>query len=694
MTHKNARSRHISIASITALLALSLSTAGCTEGLSTMTAQAAPATVKGLHGKAFGGQQPVGGANIKVYAAGTTSYGVAGLTSTGSVGALSTTTTDGSGNFSMPAYTCPSGNPETYIVATGGNSGGGTNSSLALMAALGPCSGAQSQVGNINEVTTIGAVFALAPFMKVTSGTAFAEAIGTDAGNITGLTNAFSTVNTLVSFASGMANTTVAASNATVDAAKIYELADIIATCINSADQTTPAGPSALCNTLFTNTTATTPNAVTPADTIQAAYSMAVNPVHNVATLYTSASTTGPFAGSQLSAQPTDWTIGVTYSQTGSGSTASLNTPYYLAVDGLGNVYVANAGNATNSANSITVLGPTGAVLGTYYTNGTHTVSGVRGITIDANNNAWVTSYNNNYIFECNTTGITNAVLVSGLPNPGPYGIAADGAGNIWFTQDPGASGTIEATSLAMLSATNSYAATNEGSLGGTSINIAIDAATTPSIWSANYVGASTAPPSTGTGTAGTGSGSQSKLSDGSTTNEIFGYGTFSTPYAVAVDASENIWYSNPGGNNLAEVAAGTTTVTTHTVSGGLATPRYIAFDGAGMLWVANNNSTVITAGTTIEGSVSEFNPATNSYLSPTGGSQPGFVHIGMNFPKGIAVDMSGNVWVANSGVVASVTGGVNANSVTELVGAATPVQTPLAAGLTGGTGNTPAKKP
>jgi DNA-binding beta-propeller fold protein YncE len=65
-----------------------------------------------------------------------------------------------------------------------------------------------------------------------------------------------------------------------------------------------------------------------------------------------------------------------------------------------------------------------------------------------------------------------------------------------------------------------------------------------------------------------------------------------------------------------------------------------------------------------------------------------------MNFPKGIAVDPSGNVWVANSGVTASVTGGVNANSVTELVGVATPVQTPLAAGLTGGSGNTPAKKP
>ena len=92
-----------------------------------------------LRGSVHGGQQPVTGASIQLYAAGTTGYGT-------SATALLTSpvVTDSSGSFSITGdYTCPSSTSQLYLVATGGNPGlaaGTNNAALALMAALGPCS--------------------------------------------------------------------------------------------------------------------------------------------------------------------------------------------------------------------------------------------------------------------------------------------------------------------------------------------------------------------------------------------------------------------------------------------------------------------------------------------------------------------------------------------------------------------------
>lgn len=70
--------------------------------------------------------------------------------------------------------------------------------------------------------------------------------------------------------------------------------------------------------------------------------------------------------------------------------------------------------------------------------------------------------------------------------------------------------------------------------------------------------------------------------------------------------------------------------------------------------------------------------------LSPVYGYGGG----GLDYPTGVAIDGSGNVWIANR------SGGPQySGSVTELIGAGTPVVTPIAAGLpatptTNGTSN------
>src|ERR1700679_2472118 len=90
-----------------------------------------------LRGSVHGGQQPITGAAIQLYAAGTAGYG-----SSGKPLLTTSVTTDATGSFSITGdYTCPSSTSQLYIVATGGNPGlarGTNNAATALMAALGP----------------------------------------------------------------------------------------------------------------------------------------------------------------------------------------------------------------------------------------------------------------------------------------------------------------------------------------------------------------------------------------------------------------------------------------------------------------------------------------------------------------------------------------------------------------------------
>jgi len=101
--------------------------------------------------------------------------------------------------------------------------------------------------------------------------------------------------------------------------------------------------------------------------------------------------------------------------------------------------------------------------------------------------------------------------------------------------------------------------------------------------------------------------------------------------------------------------------VSTGYVGGGLAHPQGIAVDGAGNVWVSNFRANALTE---LAGAVSA-SPGTA--LSPAGGigSSANLVQA-----YALAIDASGNVWVTNSAS--------NANKLTEYIGLAAPVKTPL----------------
>jgi hypothetical protein len=178
------------------LTALCVSLLGCGAGVSS---SSGPLSGGALRGSVHGGQQPIVGATIQLYAAGTAGYG-----SSATPLLTSAVTTDATGSFSITGdYTCPSSTSQVYLVATGGNPGlapGTNNAAIALMAALGPCGlhGGEYTLDpnsfiTINEVTTVASVYALAAFMG-----GDAAHVGTSSTNAVGLANSFALVNNLV----------------------------------------------------------------------------------------------------------------------------------------------------------------------------------------------------------------------------------------------------------------------------------------------------------------------------------------------------------------------------------------------------------------------------------------------------------------------------------------------------------------
>src|SRR5580698_4180162 len=104
-----------------AIAAALLGISGALVGCGSQSFVAVPATIRGaaLQGKVHGGQQPINGAIIQLYAAGTGGYA-----SAASPLIASTVTSKSDGSFTITGdYTCPSASSLVYMTATQGNSG-------------------------------------------------------------------------------------------------------------------------------------------------------------------------------------------------------------------------------------------------------------------------------------------------------------------------------------------------------------------------------------------------------------------------------------------------------------------------------------------------------------------------------------------------------------------------------------------
>ena len=623
--------RVILLVCATTVLTVLLTGCGVTGGSTPIVSPSVTGT--SIQGRVQGGQAPVVGAHVYLFAANTTGYGSPSVSllqasSTGhsdSLGAY--VLTNNTGAFAIDGdYTCTP-DSQVYLYGVGGNPGAGNNSAAGFLAILGNCPNETtfSSVSSVwmNEVTTVAAAYAFAGYATdathvSSSGTPLAQ---------TGIHNAFASAANLIDPSSGTARSTTPSGNGTINSATINTLANILAACVNSNGPN--SGP---CATLFGATTSDgTSTGTVATDTATAALNIAHHPAVNVAQIYSVANTAPISIGGGVSSVPTDYSLSITYSNNG------LYVAAQPAIDATGNVWIADSSGYSGNG-GLVELNSLGAPVSPANGWTDSSLNNPNGLAIDASNHVWLANYSGHSLSEFSNSGVfqtTASAPGEALLYPKYFGF--DPTGNLWV-----ASSDSITNSLMKFSAIGAYQATYTGNGLGQSNGLSIDRY--GDVWLSQSDGISEF----------TNSGAPAKGSP-------FVAGSASA-VGLAFDFSNRLWVLNndssvsvldTSGNYLGGFPYATGTPNGAVIE---------AIDGVGNDWILLTGPGFPPTTGNLVGLSNAGNliSSANGYPFNTGGYNIG----------GLAIDGSGNVWV---------TGG---NQVTEFIGAAAPVVTPLAANL------------
>jgi sugar lactone lactonase YvrE len=592
---------------------------------------------------------------------------------------LGTGQTDTSGFFAITFTSPAEANAVLYLTADGGYPGaklpssGPRSSAIRLATVLGPDTVPSGIV--INERTTVAAAFAMAQFISGPN----------IAGTSPGLQNAAATSGNLVDPLTGEVGSVLGSSPNGMDTSTMSEfnsLANLLATCVSASNP-------APCLTLFA--LATPPQGLSPRDTLQAAVNIAHYPWQRPGLLFRQSQLLTPYSPALTSA-PDAWTLAITYD----GNGHEFDGPGNMAVDAKGNVWVTNNYVFSNSpltcalgGRTVLKLTPTGSdAPGAPYRGGGLYGAGF-GIAIDPKGNTWVANFGFQgvdngtdcdpnppplSVSEFNGRGMALS-FSTGYTQGGinqPQGTASDQQGNIWIvncgsnsvTQYPGGN-----AGLAI-----NFHDTDDVTLGlMRPFGIAIDGG--GRAWIAS-------------------NGNNSVVGLGPNGLPLQGspFSTGEAPLGVAVDSLGNVWIAdsgfiglpcnykggvNPGGSasvtRLARDGEGMKSTSFH--GGGLTVPWGIAVDGDDNVFVANFQSQRLSEFCGSRPSRCPPGLHTGDAISP---AITGYSSDALTRNTGVAIDPSGNVWLANNWLNLPVQTNPGGHALVVFIGLAAPVKTPL----------------
>lgn len=328
----------------------------------------------------------------------------------------------------------------------------------------------------------------------------------------------------------------------------------------------------------------------------------------------------------------------------GPGTTATFNRPDGVALDGAGNLYVADSGNSVirkiSPGGLVSTFAGSGAPGYTNAASAAAAFSTPSGVAVDANGNVYVADTGNHVIRKITTGGMVTTLAGGGVAGfadgtgtlarfSGPVSVAADAAGNVYvadrgnsairkITPDgvvttfagirPGepcclSESYFDATGVAVDGAGNVYVAPRFGG------NRAIRKITPAGVGSNLYAPAG---------------------------NEAYSF----NPYGIAVDAGGTVYMTDPAAGRVQKI---TSDGAVSTVAGWISSPAGIAVDTSGNAFVAEAGNNAIRK-VTAAGEVGAFAGRSTGATDGTGMAAM------FNRPAAVAVAAGGEIFVADTG--------------------------------------------
>ena len=309
----------------------------------------------------------------------------------------------------------------------------------------------------------------------------------------------------------------------------------------------------------------------------------------------------------------------------GPATNTSLSWPNGVAVDASGNLYIAdtqhNRIRKVSPGGTITTVAGNGDWADFYGDGGPATSASLNqplGVAVDASGNLYIASTYNNRIRKVSAGGTITTVAgngVEGLSGDGgpatsasldqPAGVAADAFGNLYI-------------------ADTENSRIRKVSVGGTITTVA-------------------------------GMGGRGFSGDGGPATSASLYG----PYGVAVDAFGNLYIADTENRRIRKVSVGGT-ITTVAGNGGkgfsgdggpatsasLYTPQAVALDASGNLYIADLNNNRIRK-VSVGGTITTV--AGDGQVRSSGDGGPA-TSASLHWPSGVALDLAGNLYIADEG--------------------------------------------
>lgn len=592
-----------------------------------------------LQGTVVAAGKPLAAARVTLY----------GASSQGAV-PLGEATTDSSGRFTIQYGQTSAG--ALYVDAVPAGS-----SRLRLRAVVGVGSGGDVQprrlkTVTVDELTTVAASYALAQLTT-------AKGVG---GPAPGLENAAATAFNLANSADGQPGSVVTdADNGSKNdtLATLGTLANLVSLCASTSPK---------CGVLLH--LATPPGATAPANTADALVDLARNPTLSPVALYALSRKAAVFKP-VLDRPPTAWILVLLYTDT------DLYASGRIAIDGAGNVWSSTnwkPGTQTGST-SISVLNPVGAPTFGSPIEGGGMTGGAWGAAITQQGDVWMGSFGGAAMVKYSPTGKILSPA-GGYKNGGlnhPQGIAVDQKGNVWIADNYGPENAPGGGNVVVYPGGDpAKAIVITG--GGLNHPFAVQIDGYGRAWVTNegpngakLVGTKFAPLIGKFGGSVTVIGPNFKPTSFSPIESD----SFKWPLATAVDSRNNVWIANFFGGKVTEIHPDGTVAAAYKLPHGTS-PWGDAVDGSDRVWVAGFANPGVWLLCGVNTGACPAGSKTGEITSPTlGFRSKAFQHF-----TSIQIDQSGNVWLSNNW--ASLVPVVGGTGIAEMIGAATPVCTPL----------------